>query len=100
MTEDHMLPRIALGLLSLWIVGASNLYAQPNSYPERTISIIVPTGAGSAPDLLARKLGEKLSVTLGQSFVIDNRPGAAGMLGATTVARSTPDGYTLLMAWD
>lgn len=95
-----MLFRIALGLLSLWIVGTSNVCAQPNSYPERTISIIVPTGAGSAPDLLARKLGEKLSIALGQPFVIDNRPGAAGMLGAATVARATPDGYTLLMAWD
>jgi tripartite-type tricarboxylate transporter receptor subunit TctC len=100
MTEDHMLPRIVLGLLSLWTVGSSDLHAQSNSYPVRSISIIVPTGAGSAPDLLARKLGQKLTATLGQSFVIDNRPGAAGMLGASTVARSVPDGYTLLMAWD
>ena len=95
-----MLPRIAVALLSLWIAGSSSVHAQSNNYPERGITIIVPTGAGSAPDLLARKLGQKLSATLGQPFVIDNRPGAAGMLGATTVARAAADGYTLLMAWD
>jgi tripartite-type tricarboxylate transporter receptor subunit TctC len=70
------------------------------AYPSRSVTILVPTGAGSAPDLLARKIGQQLSEKLGQPFVIDNRPGAAGMIGAAAVAKSQPDGHTLLLAWD
>ena len=69
-------------------------------YPNRPITVIVPTGGGSAPDLLARTIGQRLQPKLGQPLIIENRPGAAGMLGATAVARSAPDGYTLLLAWD
>lgn len=74
--------------------------AAQSSYPARPVTIIVPTGAGSAPDLLARKIGQRLSDRLAQPFVIDNRPGAAGMIGAAAVAKSPPDGHALLMAWD
>lgn len=70
------------------------------SFPSQPIRIVVPTGAGSAPDVLARHLGQQLSSRLGQSIVVDNRPGAAGMIGADAVAKARPDGHTLLMAWD
>ncbi len=96
-----MLFRASAGVIALAIVGTVAL-AQPDqtSYPTRPITVIVPTGAGSAPDVLVRKAGQELFGTLKQPFVVENRPGAAGMLGANAVARAAPDGYTLLMAWD
>ena len=96
-----MLFRITSALLLCSVAGFSaQAQSEASSYPKRPVSLIVPTGGGSAPDLLARKIGQHLSGTLGQPFVIDNRPGAAGMIGATAVAKSSPDGHTLLMAWD
>jgi tripartite-type tricarboxylate transporter receptor subunit TctC len=87
-------------LLSGQLVETDASLAQTTDYPTRQIMMIVPTGAGSAPDLLARKVGQTLSTTLGRSFVIENRPGASGAVGAAAVARAEPDGYTLLLAWD
>ncbi len=83
-------------------IACSAAFAQsdPDQYPQRPITVVVPTGAGSAPDVLVRKIGQELNKTVGQPFVVENRPGAAGMLGANAVARAAPDGYTLLMAWD
>lgn len=74
--------------------------SDPAFYPQRPITVLVPTGAGSGPDVLVRKIGEKLSHTLGQPFIVENRPGANGMLGANAVVRAAADGYTLLLAWD
>jgi tripartite-type tricarboxylate transporter receptor subunit TctC len=67
------------------------------TYPNRPIKLIVADSAGGAPDQLARLLAERLSSAVGQSVVIDNRPGAGGVLGAELVAKSAPDGYTLLL---
>jgi tripartite-type tricarboxylate transporter receptor subunit TctC len=64
-------------------------------YPSRAVRIIVPYGAGANPDVLARLLGQRLAGLLGQAFVIENRPGAGGSIGAEAVAKSAPDGYTL-----
>jgi tripartite-type tricarboxylate transporter receptor subunit TctC len=69
-------------------------------YPQRPITIIVPTGAGSAPDVLMRKIGQGLAPTLGQPLIVENRPGGNGTLGANAVARAAPDGYTLLLGFD
>lgn len=66
------------------------------SYPERPIRIIVPTPAGAAPDLFARHLSQKLSASLKQPVIIENRPGANGLIGTGMVAKADADGYTLL----
>jgi tripartite-type tricarboxylate transporter receptor subunit TctC len=85
-----------LVLLIVGILGAMQAAAQ--SYPSKPVRFVVPYAAGGATDLIARTIGEKLSASLGQPFVIDNRPGAATLLGAQLVAKAEPDGYTLLMA--
>jgi tripartite-type tricarboxylate transporter receptor subunit TctC len=66
-------------------------------YPNKVIKIIVPFTAGSATDIMARIMGERLSAGMGQAVVVENRPGAGGTLGAAQVAKSDPDGYTLLV---
>jgi len=69
-------------------------HAQP--WPARPIKLVVPFPAGSSPDLIARIIVEPLGAALGQSIVVDNRPGAGGNVGTGAVARAEPDGYTLL----
>jgi tripartite-type tricarboxylate transporter receptor subunit TctC len=68
-----------------------------DGYPSRVIEFVVPFAAGSATDTLARVLGEKMSASLGQPIVVDNRPGASGFLAAQNVARAEPDGHTVLV---
>lgn len=82
------------GLLGLTLSPAAHAQA----YPERPIKIVVPFGAGGSTDALARTVGQHLQEALKQSVVIDNRAGAAGAIGAETVAKSPGDGYTILMA--
>ena len=66
-------------------------------YPNRTVTVVVPFPAGAGVDVTARLLAERLSTQLDQSVVVENRPGASGLVGAATVARAAPDGLTLLM---
>jgi tripartite-type tricarboxylate transporter receptor subunit TctC len=66
------------------------------TYPIRPIRVIVPFTPGGQPDIFARMVGERLTQSLGQQIVVDNRPGAGGMMGSKTVVEATPDGYTLL----
>lgn len=74
----------------------SHAYAQ--TYPQRPVRVIVPFSTGTAADIVARQLGNRLSETWGQNVLVENQGGAGGVVGATTVARATPDGHTLLMA--
>jgi len=75
---------------------AQRAYAQ--EYPTRPIRMIVPFGPGTGSDVLGRVLAQKLSEQMGQTIVIDNRPGASGAMGTELTARSAPDGYTLTLA--
>lgn len=81
-------------LLFAAVAGAQTAGAE---YPSKTIKIVVPFTAGSATDIMARVVGERLSASTGQAVVVENRPGAGGTLGSAQVARSEPDGYTLLV---
>lgn len=81
-----------LVLSALWALGAS-----AQTYPNRPIKLVVADAAGGAPDQLGRLVTENLSKNLGQSVVVENRPGAGGVLGAELAAKSAPDGYTLLL---
>jgi hypothetical protein len=72
-------------------------FAADSTWPTKPIRIVVPFAAGGGTDNIARALGQKLTETFGQQFVIDNRAGAGGTIGAEMVARANPDGYTLSM---
>ena len=87
------LQRILLGAL----VATAATFASAQTYPSKPIRLVVPFPPGGTTDILARDVGQVLTQTLGQSVVIDNRPGAAGNIGSDIVAKSAPDGYTLLM---
>jgi tripartite-type tricarboxylate transporter receptor subunit TctC len=72
--------------------------ATAQTYPSRPITLLVPFAAGGGTDIMARVVAEKMSRTLGQQIVVDNRPGAIGTIAMRQVARGTPDGYTLVQA--
>ncbi len=74
-------------------------WAHAQSYPVRTIRIVTPYAPGGTADILARVVSQKLSEAWSQQVVIDNRPGASGMIGADIAAKAAPDGYTILMAY-
>jgi tripartite-type tricarboxylate transporter receptor subunit TctC len=85
----------AVAALLFVLLGAASALAQ--DYPAHNVTFIVPTGAGAATDLLARLLAPQLGERLGKPFVVENRPGAGTMTGSNMVAKSPPDGYTILM---
>src|SRR5262245_21978210 len=71
--------------------------ALAQGYPNRALRLIVPFGAGTATDLVARHVGAGLAIELGQAVAVENRAGGGGMIGAEAAARSAPDGYTIVM---
>ena len=91
-------PRRIAALLALAaVVTISAFAANADDYPSRPVKIIVPFGAGGPTDVYARAIGEELRKSLHQPFVMENRPGAGTTIGTDVVAKSPPDGYTLLM---
>ncbi len=88
---------IALGLIS---VSAVQTWSQPSAtdYPNRQVNLIVPFAPGGGTDILGRLIGQKLSDRFGKAFVVENRPGAGTVTAAVQVAKSAPDGYTIMMA--
>jgi tripartite-type tricarboxylate transporter receptor subunit TctC len=79
-------------------LGAIATTAQPQSYPLKPIRVVVPFAPGGATDTTARLVGQKMTERFGQTVVVENRPGASGAIGVDAVAKSTPDGYTVLLA--
>lgn len=87
--------------IAVSLLGLSPFFTSAHAatdYPERPVRLLVGYAAGGTPDIIARTIGEKLGGLLGQSFVVDNRPGAGGTLATRQLANSTPDGYTLMVA--
>ena len=82
----------------LCVIAAAAAHAQTGAYPSRPTRIIVGFVAGGPSDLIARMVAQGLSERMGQQFVVENRPGATGAIGAELVAKSPPDGYTLYLA--
>ena len=99
MTTLALNRRAWLGAAALALSAGSGpaAFAQAAPYPSKPIKVVVPFAAGGATDVLARVLAEKMAVGLGQPMVIDNKPGAAGIIGTDAVAKAAPDGYTLLL---
>ena len=89
--------RMLVGVAFATGLAAIEGYAQPAAYPDHPVKMLVGFAAGGGTDVAGRILAQKLTETLGQSVVVENRPGASGMIAAEAVAKSAADGYTLMM---
>ena len=87
---------LALGALALMLAPTTQAQTVAN-YPSKPITMVVTYPPGGGADAMARLLAPKMSEALGQSVVVDNKPGAGGQIGAAAVAKATPDGYTLML---
>src|SRR5262245_63973075 len=96
--EGHMASYVGRRKFLATLGGAAvarPLAAWAQAYPSRPITIIVPTTAGGPPDTIARLLGERMRITLGQPIIVENVTGAGGTIGLGRAVRAEPDGYTL-----
>ena len=88
---------LALGAIAALAAALPAAPALAQAWPTKPLTLVVPFPPGGGPDLLARMLGEKMAPRLGQPVVVENKPGAGALVGAQAVARSAPDGHTLLL---
>jgi len=93
----HINRRSVVATLATLALGAASPLALAQAWPTKPVRIVVPFTAGGSTDIVARILAAKLTTSLGQPVVVDNRAGAGGTLGSDVVAKSPADGYTLLM---
>ena len=92
------LPRLAFWIMGSLLLTVAAAPARAQDYPARPITLVVPFAPGGGVDLMARLVAGKLEQRLGKSFIIENKPGAGSIIAASYVQKSSPDGYTLLMA--
>src|SRR5205807_7599852 len=85
-------------LLAIVLLALAAPLASAQAWPAKPVKIIVPFAPGGSADTLGRLVGQRLSETLKQSFVVENRPGAGGVLGSELAAKAPPDGYTLVVS--
>jgi tripartite-type tricarboxylate transporter receptor subunit TctC len=97
MTKTRILTLLQI-VVAMTVVAVGIARAQVKDYPTRPIQVIVPFAGGSASDVVTRIMLQEMSKSLGQNFVVDNRPGAGGNTGTAAATRAAPDGYTLLMS--
>src|SRR5258706_6489664 len=89
---------VAIGIVACLAAALQGVEARAQSYPAKPLRVVIGLAPGGATDIVARTVAPALSAELGQPVVIDNRPGAAGSIGAALVAKAPPDGYTLFIA--
>ncbi len=80
-------------------LAAAGAVAQPQNYPNKPIRMVIPWPLGGPTDMVGRIVGQEMTRAWGQQVIVDNRPGASGMIGADVVAKAAPNGYTILMAY-
>ena len=97
MDAQHRWPAIFAGMVAAFVLGSAGVKAE-DKYPSKPVRIVVSFSAGGPTDTVARVMGAKMADLLGQQFVVENKVGAGGNIGADLVAKAQPDGYTLLMA--
>ncbi|HVI68178.1 MAG TPA: tripartite tricarboxylate transporter substrate-binding protein, partial [Bradyrhizobium sp.] len=97
MDTQHRWPATFAGIVSVFVLGSAGVKAE-DKYPSKPVRIVVSFSAGGPTDTVARVMGAKMADLLGQQFVVENKVGAGGNIGADLVAKAPPDGYTLLMA--